>query len=122
MKLFVYRSTCFAGLGLALLLTGSAWAMSEDSPSDIAEQNYGTGVSQKLGRGLSNLAFGWLDLPKGIEAVGAEQNFLAAVTWGPIYGAGQAVKRTLVGAYEVATFPAPQDPIVKPEFVLESNG
>ncbi|OGW82597.1 MAG: hypothetical protein A3C47_03910 [Omnitrophica bacterium RIFCSPHIGHO2_02_FULL_51_18] len=95
--------------------------MTENSPSDIAREDYGSGAGKKLGRGLSNVAFGWLDLPKGVESVASEQNFLAAITWGPIHGAGQAVKRTLAGVYEVATFPFPSEPIVKPEFVLESD-
>ena len=90
-------------------------------PSVIAQNDYGTGVSKKLGRGLSNVAFGWLDFLKGIESVGEENNALAAVTWGPIYGAGQAVTRTLVGAYEVVTFPFPGQPIVEPEFVMDNN-
>ncbi len=110
-----------AGVGLFAIAGTSAWASVESSPSDVARDDYGAGAGKKLGRGLSNVAFGWLDVPKGIEAVGQEQNFLAAVTWGPIHGAGQAIKRTLVGAYEVATFPFPSEPIVKPEFVLEGD-
>ncbi len=114
-------SKVFVVMSVLLLTAGCAWASTESLPSDIAREDYGTGSSKKLGRGISNVAFGWLDIPKGIEAVGQEQNFLAAVTWGPIYGVGQAVKRTLVGVYEVATFPVPSEPIVKPEFVLNSD-
>ena len=108
-------------LVITMILVSSGYAMIERTPTEISREDYGTGASRKLGRGLSNVAFGWMDLPKGIESVGEEKNFLAAVTWGPILGVGQAVKRTLVGVYEVATFPAPSEPIVKPEFVIEGD-
>lgn len=110
-----------SAMALSAFLCASAWAYAEKSPSDISREDYGTAASEKLGRGISNVAFGWLDIPKGIESVGQEHNFLAGLTWGPIYGTGQALKRTLVGAYEVVTFPVPQEPIVRPEFVLEGD-
>lgn len=121
MRSRILKNIFFAGLILLILGADSTWARVEETPSEIARKDYGTGAGKKLGRGLSNAAFGWLDIPKGIEKVGDEQNFLAAITWGPIYGVGQAVNRTLVGVYEVATFPAPSEPIVKPEFVLEER-
>ncbi len=97
----------------------------EISPSDAATTNYGVGTGKKLGRGLANLGFGWLDIPKGIESVGNDSNFLAAITWGPIYGTGNAIVRTLAGAYEVLTFPIPHpanfEPLVQPEFVIETR-
>lgn len=93
---------------------------SEVSP--ITNVDYGTGVGKKLGRGISNVAFGWLELPKAVEDVGKENGFFSAITWGPIYGLGKTAMRTLAGAYEVATFPAPVpqnfEPLIKPEFIL----
>lgn len=102
----------------------SAWA--EVSPaSPEADLDYTTGAGKKLGRGICNLAFGWIDLFKGIEEVGTENNFGAAITWGPIYGLGKAVTRTAAGAYEAATFPvaypAHFEPVVQPEFILEDT-
>ena len=99
----------------------SGWTSNlEVSPS--ANVSYGTGVGKKLGRGLSNIAFGWMELPKGIEDVGEQNNFIAATTWGPIYGLGRTVNRTLAGVYEVVTFPVPLpkdfEPLVQPEFML----
>ncbi len=111
-------------LFLFLASLGAAWA-GESAVSPSSEVDYGTGVGKKLGRGIANLAFGWLDILKGIEKVGEENNFIAAITWGPIYGTGNAVVRTLAGAYEVVTFPIPQpahfEPLVKPEFVLDPD-
>ncbi len=99
----------------------SAWASDAPvAPTDNVD--YGTGVGKKLGRGISNVAFGWLEIPKGVEDVGDKNNFIAAATWGPIYGAGKAAVRTLAGAYEIATFPVPWpknfEPLVQPEFML----
>ncbi len=86
------------------------------------QMDYGTGVGRKLGRGLGNLAFGWMELLKGIQDVGDQQNFIAGLTWGPIYGAGNAIVREAAGAYEVLTFPIPIPenfkPILQPEFVI----
>ena len=98
-----------------------AWA-DEDSSKKM---DYGEGAGKKLGRGLGNLAFGWLDIPKGIEDAGDEHNFISAITWGPLMGVSNAVGRTLAGAYEVATFPVPYPnnfkPLVEPEFVIKED-
>ncbi len=100
-----------------VLSASSAWAI-ESTPTGAARTDYRVDSGRKLGRGISNLAFGWIDILKGIEDVGNEQNFLAAITWGPIYGAGNAIVRTAAGAYETVTFPFPNEPLVHPEFVL----
>ena len=98
------------------------FAVDEPSPNEVARTDYGTGVGKKLGRGIANTAFGWLEIPKGIEKVGDENNFLAAITWGTLYGTGNAVVRTLAGVYEIVTFPVPApsnfEPLVKPEFPI----
>ena len=111
----------FFGMFLFLAQAKVAWAAnSEVSPT--ANVDYGTGVGKKLGRGISNIAFGWLEFPKGIQDVGEQNNFIAGITWGPIYGLGKAVARTVAGAYEVVTFPVPVpanfEPLVRPEFML----
>ena len=111
----------FLGIFLCLAQAKGAWA-SNSEVSPTANVAYGTGVGKKLGRGISNAAFGWLEIPKGIQDVGEENNFIAGVTWGPIYGLGKAVMRTVAGAYEVVTFPVPVppnfEPLVTPEFML----
>lgn len=113
-------------VAIALWLSAPA-AFSADIASeyDNRNQDYPTGAGHKLGRGISNLAFGWLEIPKGIEDVGEEHNFFAGVTWGPLSGIGNAVKRTVLGAYEVVTFPIPApanfDSPIQPEFVTEDR-
>ena len=98
-----------------------AWASNSEA-SPTANLDYGTGIGKKLGRGLSNTAFGWLEFPKGIQDVGEQNNFIAVITWGSVYGLGRTVARTLAGAYEIVTFPVPIpkdfQPLINPEFML----
>ena len=103
--------SCFMSAALAKL------------PTDDAHDDAVAGASRKLGRGLANTGLGWVELFKGIESVGEEKGFWAGVTWGPLYGALNAVKRTAVGLGETITFPAPganrYEPVLQPEFVLD---
>lgn len=83
-------------------------------------------AGRKLGRGLSNVAFGWVDILRGVENSAQDDNIVSAVTVGPVTGLGNAVGRTLAGVYETVTFPIPTndgtyDPITSPEFVLEKG-
>ncbi len=99
-----------------------SWSMEESGASASGEVSYGTGVGRKLSRGLGNLAFGWMDILKGVEEQSDQHNLIAAITYGPIIGTSHAVGRTLAGAYEVVTFPIKTsenfEPIVQPEFVV----
>ena len=82
-------------------------------------------MNRKLGRGLANVAFGWMEIFKGISEVNAKENWVAALTWGPVYGGANALSRTATGLYETATFPFPgpehYEPIIQPEFVLDKT-
>ncbi len=122
MRSHTLKISVFLVLALWVVSVAPAFAVEEPSPSEVARTDYGAGVGKKLGRGLANTAFGWLEVPKGIEKVGDENNFIAAATWGVVYGAGNAVVRTLAGVYEIVTFPVPApanfEPLVKPEFPI----
>ncbi len=111
-----------------LFVTASnAWCY-QKMPSDYAATDSAMGATRKLGRGLANVGLGWMELFKGMQSVSEEKGFLAGITWGPLYGAANAVKRTSVGVAETVTFPAPgpyhYQPILEPEFVLgdENSG
>jgi putative exosortase-associated protein (TIGR04073 family) len=83
-------------------------------------------MGKKLGRGIVNIATGWIELPKNIYDTSVEKNNpLMGITWGTLKGIGMTVVRTGAGAYDTATFlfPVPQDyePILKPEFVFEEK-
>lgn len=79
--------------------------------------------AKKLGRGVANLALGWIALFTTIEDTGKSDGVFAAMTYGVFKGIAKAIQRTAVGIYETVTFPipAPADykPILtKPEFPL----
>ena len=119
------RQTASGVLLMAFLVlafhSGDVWAVNTEV-SPLADTDYSNGIGRKLGRGVSNTAFGWLEFLKGIEDVGEQNGFFAAISWGPFYGLGKSLTRSAVGLYEVATFPLaiPRDfrPLVQPEFVL----
>jgi putative exosortase-associated protein (TIGR04073 family) len=93
------------------------------SAVDRSRQDYPSGVSRKLGRGLSNAGMGWVEIFKGAQKVSDESGYWAGATWGPIYGVVNAAKRTGAGIFETATFAIPNgkdfEPILDPEFVLD---
>ena len=110
-----------------IALPSGAWAY-QQTPTDIAGSDPAIGATRKLGRGLSNVGLGWVEIFKGMQSVGEEKGFWAGATWGPLYGAANAIKRTGVGVVETVTFPVRgannYGPILEPEFVLgdENNG
>lgn len=79
-------------------------------------------MGKKLGRGIVNVATGWVEIPKNIYDVSVETNPFTGITFGALKGAGMTVVRTGAGVYDVATFlfPIPKDyvAILDPEFVL----
>ena len=114
-------------LAALILLTApliSALAYYDDySPGELSRTNPMAGAGRKLGRGVSNVVTGWMEIPRGIESVGRESGFLSSLTWGVLQGAGTALVRTAAGVAEIATFPihAPDpdnSPLVEPEYLL----
>ena len=88
------------------------------SPASFAQD-----PTKKLGRGIANLALGWITFFTTIEDAGKSDGVFAAMTYGVFKGIAKAIQRTAVGIYETVTFPipAPADykPILtKPEFPL----
>lgn len=78
---------------------------------------------KKLGRGVSNLALGWIEIFTTIEDTGKSDGIVGAATYGFLKGIAKAIQRTAVGVYETLSFPIPvpadYKPILtKPEFVL----
>ena len=109
---------------LLLFLSQVSLAFADDySPSDLSRGNPMARAGRKLGRGVSNVLLGWVEVPRGIESVGKESGFAASTTWGVLQGAGSALMRTGAGILEIATFPFPApskdyDPLVEPEYIL----
>ena len=80
---------------------------------------------RKLGRGVSNVATSVFEIPKSIQEIFYEEGVVAAGTYGIIDGIYKCLLRTVVGVYEVVTFPIPfpadYAPIVEPEFMFSSD-
>jgi len=114
-----FKALCL--IGIAALL-GTSVVSAADSAE---EKPYWKKSGQKLNRGITNAAIGWVELPNGIRDVGEEHGVGAAATWGILHGVGKAIQRTAVGIFEIVTFPIgmPQnfDPILEPAEILNKD-
>ena len=86
---------------LALGFATGAFADIQDPPSN----DYGP--TRKLGRGLSNLAFGIAELPTTIAKINAREGNSAAAGYGVVRGLGRSLRRVHSGLFEFLTFPFP---------------
>jgi len=76
----------------------------------------------KLGRGITNILTGWIEIPKNIakewRAIDPFSGFVVGTCEGVAWGLG----RTAAGCYDTLTFflPIPADyaPLMEPEFIL----
>jgi len=93
---------------MAFVLSSSAFASEKAS-------------ALKLKRGLTNVAFGWTEIPKNIIDTSKQSNGLNGVTIGTLKGVLQTFARTVSGVVDVLTFPiAPTEgPALKPSMVPE---
>lgn len=90
-----------AALLLMLAFAGTAFADIQAPPAS----DYGP--TRKLGRGLSNIAFGVTEIPFQIESVNYAEGNSAAWSYGLVRGVGRCLARLGYGVYEVALFPFP---------------
>ena len=86
----------------------------------------------KLGRGITNVAFGVFEIPMRWTEVNNDQGGLAGITYGTLKGVCYFVARVVVGAVDIVTFPIPlpgcpdypedagwgYGPIMKPAWVV----
>ena len=62
---------------------------------------------EKLGRGISNVAFGVLEVPIQMQYVNQRAGGIAGLTYGTFRGLAFFVARLGVGLLEIVTFPVP---------------
>ena len=120
--------TLVALLGLVLGISLVSWADNDaDSHRPLTDTDYvDTTLGkyglhpafEKLGRGISNILGGWLEIPLNIQHHYSTRDTAGSIAIGMVYGAVYAVYRTGVGVYETATFllPYPEnyEPILPP--------
>lgn len=99
---------------LLIALTAVCRADIHDPPAN----DYGP--TRKLGRGISNLLFGWSELPTTIAKVNQDEGNSAAAGYGVARGVGRSILRIHAGLFEIFTFPIP---VVRGTYfsVLESD-
>ena len=88
----------------AALIVGFAAAACADIQDPPANDH---GPTRKLGRGLSNMLFGWSELPVTVATVNEREGNSAAAGYGIVRGVGRSFARFGVGLYEVLLFPFP---------------
>ena len=86
---------------------------------DEANPNVLRQPARQLGRGISNLAVGVLEVPKNIHSVNEDDGGVAALTYGTARGVWRFAAREAVGVLEIVTFPFGWEPIIEPEFLLQ---
>jgi putative exosortase-associated protein (TIGR04073 family) len=85
----------------AVGIASSALADIQDPPSN----DYGP--TRKLGRGISNVLFGWSEIPHTIGQVNEREGNAAAGGYGVVRGVGRAWMRFHTGLFDIVTFPFP---------------
>ena len=117
---------------MLLFAVGSTFELSaqENITPSIVDQ-----IVRKLGRGISNVAFGALEFPIVWHQVNFEEGGLAACTYGILRGVVAVVVRECVGVVEIVTFPFPlpgcpseddgfgwgYGPIMRPAWVIDAD-
>lgn len=112
------RGVALAGLVLALSVA-VAWGEEALPEAGGGKPDGAGGAWEKAGRGLGNLTLGFLvEWPKTMLRETEDHGPGYGLTVGLIKGMGLGVGRTLVGVYELVTFPLPNGsdyaPILEP--------
>jgi putative exosortase-associated protein (TIGR04073 family) len=109
-------------LMLAVVAPVSAQVEREHADDRYRENSDVEKMAHKLGRGVSNLLFGWIEIPRQIAKGWRETEPFTGTIVGLVKGVGWGFARTVAGAYEIISFPfpVPRDyvPVMQPEFVL----
>ena len=91
-------------LATAALLFGFA-TLSLADIQDPPSNDYGP--MRKLGRGISNVLFGWSEIPVTIAKINQDEGNSAAGGYGVVRGVGRGFMRLQAGIFEILTFPIP---------------
>lgn len=125
---FYRRAGLYAVMGMliaSLCFSSSiAVAQSYDPDQDIPKPTVFEKRVEKLGRGISNVLFGWTEIPVTWDykmKQGKPLTYL--LTTAPLIGVIRGVMRTGVGVYEVFTFPVDReensyDAVLEPEYLF----
>ncbi len=109
-----------------LLLCNNVFAEDDLRPiEDHSAQDVVGGMGNKAARGITNVATGWLELPKQIYVTSKDGGAVQGIFLGPLKGIGMTIARTLAGAGELVTFfipyPGFYDPFIEPQYVWQKE-
>jgi len=90
-------------LVLSLLVVSAAVAAADIQSPPMADY----GVTRKMGRGLSNIFFGWTEIPHTVATINTWDGNSAAASYGVVRGVGRAAFRFAHGWYEFLLAPFP---------------
>ena len=119
-----------AAIFAALETVTPAFASEQDNETSSAQ--VWDSMIRKLGRGISNVAFGVVEFPVNWYQVNFEEGGFAACTYGIFKGLTAVVVREVVGVVEIVTFFSPlpgctdipdspawgYGPILEPEWII----
>ena len=74
---------------------------------------------RQLGRGVSNVITGILEVPFNMYVISKDQGDVAGSTYGLARGVWRFSVREVVGVFETVTCPFGWSPIIEPEFFFE---
>lgn len=111
-------------MSIFLLEPLTAFAQEYNPDEDLPKPTRFEKSLTKLGRGLSNIMFGWAEIPLTFDRKlkeGKPFGYLFGVA--PVLGTARAIMRTGTGVFEVVTFPVTDkeinyEPILEPEFLF----
>ena len=89
------------------------------SSQAAAADSYFAMSGEKLVSGVTNVATGFVELPKNVILKSQQEGVVYGVTVGLVTGIMHSVGRTVIGALDVVTFIIPTYPSVKPHYVWQ---
>jgi putative exosortase-associated protein (TIGR04073 family) len=107
-----------------MLMAAVAVPQSYDPDQDLPKPTKWEKRIQKLGRGLSNVLFGWSEIPLAWHRqIQLERPFTQIVTHGTVVGTSRFLIRTGLGIYETFSFYTSSkerkyDPMIEPEYLF----
>lgn len=130
MKHFAGQWKRLTAIALAVLIaapTGMVWAQQTyeyDLDGDFPKPTGFEKGLTKLGRGVSNILFGWAEIPVTFDRKlkeGKPLQYLVGVV--PVLGTARAVMRTSTGVFEIVTFPFSDrdvnyQAVIEPEYLF----
>lgn len=89
-------------------------------PHVAMAESYPEKVTGKLGNGITNVATGFIEIPKNMLILSHEETPAYGATVGLVVGIVYMVGRTLFGAINIATFMIPSKLFVDPNYIWKN--